>query len=246
MGRGGYHMLLSILIKIFIIGFGGLLLGAVLGKWAYTYYQHHLEALYLFCGGMLIGVIGFELVPESIQLFNFWSLLAGFSLSFILFNYMESAFHSMFKHKSYLSLIAFVFAILAHNVPVGIALGMSGSNEAFGMALLLALFIHHLPEGIALYILTRISTLNEMVVVLAACIVSLVLSFSAGIGMYTAPTKDWNGIFMGIAIGSLCYVAFHEMIGKVLGRIVKRELFFFVTLGILVLYLYLQLSHEFL
>lgn len=239
-------MLISILIKIFLIGFGGLLLGAVVGKWAYTYYQHHLEALYLFCGGMLIGVIGFELVPESIQLFNFWSLLAGFSLSFILFHCMENAFHATFKHKSYLSLIAFIFAILAHNVPVGIALGMSGTNEAFGMALLLALFIHHLPEGIALYILTRISTLNEIAVVVAASLVSFVLSISAGFGMYTFLTNDWNGIFMGIAIGSLCYVAFHEMIGKVQGRVLKKELFFFVALGILILYFYLQLSHKFL
>lgn len=239
-------MLISILIKLFLIGFGGLLLGAMVGKCAYTYYQHRLEALYLFCGGMLIGVIGFELVPESIQLFNFWSLLIGFSLSLILFICMENVIHATFSHKSYLSLLAFIFAILSHNVPVGIAIGMSGSNEAFGMALLLALFIHHLPEGIALYILTRISAINGIVVVIAAGIVSLVLSISAGIGMSSVPSTDWNGIFMGIAIGSLCYVAFHEMIGKVRGRVLKRELFFFVTLGILILSFYLQLSHGFL
>ncbi|WP_347552692.1 ZIP family metal transporter [Pseudalkalibacillus hwajinpoensis] len=238
-------MIIPTLINLFFIGFGGLILGSAAGLWAYTYYQHRLEALYLICGGMLIGVISLELIPESVQLFNFWALLVGVSLSLSLFICMDSALHVKFSEKSYLPLIAFVFAILSHNIPVGIALGMNSNSGEFGMALLLALFIHHLPEGVALYILTRISGINGVFVLVAACVVTIVLALSAWLGLESLQSNHVNGIFMGIAIGSLSYVAIHEIIGKVKGRVFKRELFLYTSLGILLLSLYLQISHKF-
>ncbi len=238
-------MIVSVFIKLFCIGFGGLILGASAGKWAYTYYQHRLEALYLICGGMLIGVIALELVPESIEAFNLWALLIGISLSLILFICMESVLHTKYSEKSYLPLMVFVFAILSHNIPVGIALGLTINNGGFGMALLLALFIHHLPEGIALYVLTQVSRVSGHFVIASASLVTAVLLLSAWLGMVSVQSNHMNGIFMGIAIGSISYVALHEMIGKVYGRVVKRELFLYTILGILLLASYLEVAHKF-
>ncbi|MGB7999075.1 MAG: hypothetical protein WCF60_03150, partial [Anaerobacillus sp.] len=82
-------------------------------------------------------------------------------------------------------------------------------------------------------------------VIASASMVTAVLLLSAWLGMVSIQSNHMNGVFMGIAIGSIAYVAVHEMIGKVYGRVVKRELFLYTILGILVLASYLQVAHKF-
>ncbi|MBF0709517.1 ZIP family metal transporter [Alkalihalobacillus hwajinpoensis] len=234
----------SLFTSLFMIGFGGLLIGATAGKVAFTYYQHRLEALYLICGGMLIGVISFELIPESVRSYSFWALLAGASLSVLLFIWTEQVVHRKFQDKSYLPVFAFVLAVISHNIPVGIALGMTSVSNGIGMSLLLALFIHHLPEGVALYILTRMNGFHRLFVILAASSVTIILTLSAWFGVVSYQSNLLNGLFMGVAIGSLSYVAVHEMIGHVVGRVLNQELYLYTSLGILLLAIYLEVTHK--
>ena len=236
--------MMTSLLALFMIGFAGLIIGAVAGKMAFTYYQHRLEALYLICGGMLIGVIVFELIPESLLIYPFWALMAGASLSVFLCLSTDHALHAMFSDKSYLAVFAFVLAIIFHNIPVGIALGMT-LGEGIGISLLIALLIHHLPEGVALYILMRMNGIKRIFVIMAASFVTIVLTVAAWFGMVSSQSNLINGVFMGIAIGSLAYVALHEMIGHVVGKVLKRELYLYTCLGILLLSLYLQMAHKF-
>jgi len=235
--------MMTSLLTLFMIGFGGLMIGSFAGRMAFTYYQHRLEALYLICGGMLIGVIMFELIPESIRTYPFWALMAGASLSVFMCVFTDHAIHGMFRDKSYLPVFAFVLAIIFHNIPVGIALGMT-LGEGIGISLLIALFIHHLPEGVALYILMRMNGVKRIFVIIGGSFVTIVLTVAAWFGMVSSQSILINGVFLGIAIGSLGYVALHEMIGQVVGKVLKRELYLYTCLGILLLSLYLQVAHE--
>ncbi|WP_226659993.1 ZIP family metal transporter [Pseudalkalibacillus hwajinpoensis] len=219
-------------------------MGALAGKMAFTYYEHRLEALYLICGGMLIGVITLELIPESIRTYSFWALMAGASLAVFLCVWTDQVIHVKYSDKSYLPVIAFVLAMIFHNVPVGVALGMT-LKDGIGESLLLALFIHHLPEGVALYILMKMNRIHRFVLIITASVITIVLIVAAWFGAISDQSNLINGIFMGIAIGSLSYVAIHEMIGQVVGKVSKRELYLYTCLGILLLSFYLKVAHKF-
>lgn len=236
--------MMTSLFTLFMIGFGGLMIGSFAGRMAFTYYEHRLEALYLICGGMLIGVTSLELIPESIRTYSFWALLAGASSAVFLCVWTEQAVHVKYSEISYLPVIAFVLAIIFHNVPVGVALGMT-LKDGIGESLLLALFIHHLPEGVALYILMRMNRIHRIVLIITAGVITIVLTAAAWVGGISDHSSLINGIFMGIAIGSLSYVAIHEMIGQVVGKVSKRELYLYTCLGILLLSFYLKVAHKF-
>ncbi|WP_377891965.1 ZIP family metal transporter [Alkalihalobacillus sp. R86527] len=234
----------SLLSNLFLVGISGLLIGAAAGRGAYGFYSHRMEELYLLCGGMLIGVIGFELIPESLHSFDSIAILLGASFSFLLFVLIESKFHNHIVHNKYVPLLAFVLALLAHSIPVGIAIGINGSGDEFSSVLLLALFIHHIPEGVALVLFTSITGLKSWYSILAASLISLVLVLSASFGSNFAPSYTFNGILTGIAIGSLSYVAWFEIILKVKGRVLNRTLLLYTTMGILIIIMYIKMVHK--
>lgn len=242
--EGGGTSLFSLLTNLFFIGMSGLLVGAAAGRGVYGYYSHRLEELYLFCGGMLVGVIVFELIPESLHSFDLWPIVLGTSFSFVLFVFIESKFHNVFVHNKYMPLIAFVLALLSHSIPVGIAIGLNADGNGFGSVLLLALFVHHIPEGVALILFTSIMGLSGRYSIVAAVLISLVLVLSAAFGRNFAPTPAVNGILTGVAIGSLSYVAWFEIILKVNDRVLKRTLFLYTALGILLIITYIEVVHK--
>lgn len=237
-------MVVSLLTNLFLVGICGLLFGAAAGRGAYRFYSHRIEELYLLCGGMLIGVILFELIPESLHSFDVVAILLGASFSFLLFVLIESRFHNYLVHNKYVPLIAFVLALLSHSIPVGIAIGINSNGDGFGAVLLLALFIHHIPEGVALVLFTSITGLRSWYAILAASLISFVLVLSAAFGSNFAPSHTVNGILTGIAIGSLSYVAWHEIILKVKGRVPSQTLLLYTTTGILLIITYIKLVHK--
>ncbi|WP_270182861.1 ZIP family metal transporter [Alkalihalobacillus sp. CinArs1] len=234
----------SLLTNLFLVGISGLLVGAAVGRGAYRHYSHRMEELYLLCGGMLIGVIVFELIPESMHSFEPMGILLGALLSFLLFVLIEASFHNRLVHNKYVPVIAFVFALLSHSIPVGVAIGINGDGGEFGGVLLLALFIHHIPEGVALVLFMAISGLKSRYSILAAALISFALVLSAALGTHVAPSYTVNGFLTGVAIGSLSYVAWYEIILKVKGRVFLRTLFLYISMGILIIVTYMKIVHK--
>ncbi len=75
-------------------GFGGCI------AWLFKEHQKSIGMIYGLCGGLLLGLISFGIVPEVIQLGDWMILLLGFLASVILFELLHSIFPSVSINES--------------------------------------------------------------------------------------------------------------------------------------------------
>jgi zinc transporter, ZIP family len=135
-------------------------------------------------------------------------------------------------------------ALLFHSLPTGIALGLDFQGDHFqDSALLVAILIHHFPEGMVMMVTVLYSRMKVNVFL----IFYFLLSLGVGINTYLGIAFDFQSIklktmFVGIAIGTLGYVTFYEVLWKELKEHLTIKMFIAAMLGILFLRFYLALN----
>lgn len=236
-------------IKVSLVIMGFIFLGTVLGgglvKLFFPLLQDKYYYLTVFCGGLLAGLLGFELIPETIGSFERLGLLAGASAGIFIMvvadKYIHQIKHSGFQNPQMVFML--FIALLIHSVPTGIALGINfGEGEA---ALLPAVLVHHVPEGIVLMASLLISKANIHLFWLfcfllsAAVAINLYLGLTVNFESHKIPT-----LFMGAAVGTLSYVTFYEILWKSLKKYSSFIMLLVILSGVLSirLFLYFVLS----
>lgn len=122
----------------------------------FTTNQQLISFLFGFTSGMMLYLSYFSLLPASITYGDFRSVFFGILFAVLVMGVThllpkgkknkECAHH----HLERVGLF-FIFAVIAHHIPEGIAIGVGFEAEHhMGMLLMIALAIHHLPEGMAL------------------------------------------------------------------------------------------------
>jgi zinc transporter, ZIP family len=234
----------SLYIFIFIF------LGTVSGGAAVTLINKvfHKDTLYLnvFCGGILAGILGFDLVPELMSIYRPIGLMAGISLGIFFMLLMDRFIHnSSDNHIEHSETLMLLFlALLFHSIPSGLALGIDFQGEHFQDSVLLgAILIHHIPEGMVM----MVSVIYSKMKVSTFWIFCLVLSLAVGINTFLGITLDIQSIklrtiFMGIAVGTLGYVTIYELLWKGLKSHLTLKMFMAALLGIVFLRFYLSLT----
>ncbi len=227
--------------------FGGLLFGGIVGFITKQLIEEKMYGLYAFCGGALISLLCLELIPETFSAYHSAGPGLGITFGLLFMMLIDTYFHSSTaERRSLQAFQAFLFLALAiciHNIPTGIALGSSMvTNEETSSSLLLAVVFHHIPEGLALIIpfLFTPSKLTSFLLTI------LILSFVLGMGVFIGgaiqtKANHLQGIIMGSAVGTLSYVAIHEMLWKA-----KQKLFFlpfllYSSAGAIIVKLYFDL-----
>ncbi|MEH6995909.1 ZIP family metal transporter, partial [Neobacillus drentensis] len=117
----------------------------------------HKNSLYLnvFCGGILAGILGFDLVPELMSNNRPVGILAGISLGIFFMLLMDRFLHnSRHKQREHQDTFMLLFlALLFHSIPTGLALGINFQGNHFQDPILLgAILIHHIPEGMVMMV----------------------------------------------------------------------------------------------
>lgn len=235
---------MSLYILVFIF------LGSLTGGLAVTLFSKVLNKNYfylnVFCGGILAGILGFDLVPELLSNYRPVGIMAGISLGIFFMLLMERFLHNK-RHTFIENPEAFMIlflALLFHSIPSGIALGINFQDGHIqDTALLGAILIHHIPEGMVI----MVAVLYSKMKIVTFWLFCFVLSLAVGINTYLGITLDFQSIklrtlFMGIAIGTLGYVTFYEVLWKGLKKQLTFRMLIVTLLGTLFIRTYLLLS----
>lgn len=233
----------SFYIMIFI------LLGTLLGGIAVTVITKvfHKNSFYLnvFCGGILAGILGFDLVPELMSHYRPIGIMAGISLGIffmlLMDRYLHNSRYTQIEHQETFMLL--FLALLFHSIPTGFALGINFQGNHFQDSVLLAaILIHHIPEGMVM----MVSVLYSKMKLKNFWIFCLLITLAVGINTFLGITLDFQSLklrtmFMGVAIGTLGYVTFYEVLWKGLKNHLTIKMLVAAFLGIAFLRLYLEL-----
>lgn len=225
-------------------------LGTVSGGLAVTIINKvfHKNTLFLnvFCGGILAGILGFDLVPELMSNYRPVGVMAGISLGIffmlLMDRFLHNSVHTKIKHPETMMLL--FLALLFHSIPSGIALGIDFQGGHFQESVLLgAILIHHIPEGMVMMVSISYSNMNLKFFWISC----FVLSLAVGINTFLGITLDLQSIklrtmFMGIAVGTLGYVTFYELLWKGIKRHLALKMILAAILGILFIRFYLSIT----
>ncbi len=109
----------------------------------------------------------------------------------------------------------FVLAIALHNIPEGMAIGVSFANGdmSVGLPLTTAISIQDIPEGLAVALALRTTGLSALASVLVAAASGLMEPIGAlvGIGMSSGFAIAYP-VSLGLAAGAMIFVVSHEVI----------------------------------
>ncbi|NMG68006.1 ZIP family metal transporter [Azoarcus indigens] len=109
----------------------------------------------------------------------------------------------------------FVFAIVLHNVPEGLAIGVAtaGTDAAHATALTTGIAIQDVPEGLVVALALLSAGLRKLPALLISAASGLVEPLAAVLGAaalgYSAPLLPWGLAFAG---GAMLFVVSHEII----------------------------------
>lgn len=245
--KGKEFMIVNLFIALFIsfLAFLGMYVGGITTSYFKRNLPGNIHRLYIFCGGLLAGLLVFEIIPESIEQYDQMGLIIGGFLGLFTMMSIETIFHSKINHKgkrkNYIHGIIFLFiAIAIHNIPTGFAIGSNIVDQSItGSPLLLALFLHQIPEGITLMVSSLLAGSNSLSFTLISALLAIVLGISVIGGMSISNlSHQFNTIIMGSAVGTLGYVTVHEILWKTKRTVTAKEYLVLVCLGLTFIRLY--------
>jgi ZIP family zinc transporter len=109
----------------------------------------------------------------------------------------------------------FVFAIILHNIPEGMAIGVSFANGDMGVGLPLttAIAIQDIPEGLAVALALRTTGLSSRRSILIAAASGLMEPLGALVGLgISSGLAIAYPVSLGLAAGAMIFVVSHEVI----------------------------------
>ena len=153
---------MSYLFKTTLIGlfFGtfGTTLGGIIGVCLSGTSNKFLSIVLSFASGLMLSIVCFDLIPESMELTSILNTVVGVICGVIcmmtcdvLVNKKFSISNSDAKKNLLKTGIIVSIGLALHNFPEGLAIG-SGfeASIALGYSLALAICLHDIPEGIAM------------------------------------------------------------------------------------------------
>lgn len=182
-----------------------------------------------FSGGLLVGIAVFAVLPELAELHGLTGgldlLAAGVALLWLVNRYFypvcPSCSHTHQHDRCEATLHGFalpmVVAASIHALldGVGIAAALQESAQGVGTAVMVAVLVHKVPEGIALGVMLR-AALRSRLAALAWCAVAEGATFLGGLLYVLAGPhvgKGWAGYALALAGGSFLFLGFHAAHG---------------------------------
>lgn len=243
-------MNLQLMIYISLLVFLGLIVGGALGGVINNIIKQ-VNKLLVFSGSIVLGLIIFEIIPESTISYDWLGLLISILLGLVFMHQIHlltETFHQYSGTKAFsLGATFLVIAIAIHNLPAGIAISSNWINESITNEFIISFIIHQIPEGLALFLalVSTSSTLYSLMPFISFSFI-IVLSFFFALLLGEHPLFQdprLSGIFMGISIGSLSYVSIFELIIKPYSKLKLSHFIQFLSFGILTVLMFTQFFH---
>lgn len=177
--------------------------------------------LLAFASGIMIAATTFSLIPEALKTSNMLILAIGLFVGTYILNFLD--IHSSkinFKPKKWNMAIdqktfIVIMAIVLHNLPEGLSVGVSFSsgNEKLGAVIALAIGLQNAPEGllVALYLVKqKVSRAKALLIATLTGVVEILpglLGFSL-----SSKAEDIVPFGLSFAAGAMLFVIYKELI----------------------------------
>lgn len=204
--------LIGLLSTTFGIGIGGGI------AWSLNGFQKSIATVYALCGGLIVGLVGFEILPEALQIGDWITVSLGFVAGILLFELLHQSFHQntsltgnrekdLFLHTS----ILLIIGISLHNLPMGVVLGAT-NHSSIGMSILPALILHNIPEGIILFTPLFMTGKNVFRLIIVSIVVALPVALGAFIGSTSGMENPSLMAFsISFTVGAILMIAIREV-----------------------------------
>lgn len=200
--------IIGLLAGVIGTGFGGVI-SIIFKKNVHKY----LDFFMGIAGGVMLAVVTFDLMKESMDLMGVWYSVIFTFVGIILTMYIKTKLDVSREMKSgYLIFIS----ILLHNLPEGLAIGSSFmSAENLGITLAIVIGIHNIPEGLAMALSLVGSNVSNLKLILFTIIAGIPMGIGSFLGAYFGGTfNSLIGVFLSIAAGTMMYVVLEEIFPK--------------------------------
>ena len=213
-------------------GFAATALGALPALWLRSMPQRIEDSLLGMAAGMMLAASAFSLLLPGLEAgaeilgskpLGAGIVVAGMTLGVLLMLGLDQ--FTPHEHEEYgpcgpgyqrcNRLWLFVFAIVLHNLPEGMAIGVSFSQAdmSVGLPLTTAIALQDIPEGLAVALAMRNAGFSPMMAVLVAAGSGLLEPLGAllGVGLSSGLAVAYP-IGLGLAAGAMIFVVSHEVI----------------------------------
>lgn len=174
----------------FLIGWSGTIAGIITSSFTKAAGQKSKGILLGLLGGLTLGIICFELLPEAFKAGNLYIVIVGIILGLIfavildgkLENANQSISHA--KPDNFFKIAVFMAVGLGiHNLPNGIALGSILSVSLLGgLQIAIALIFDGIPEGLTLGILLNECNAGKLKLLLTSIVIALPMGIGTILG----------------------------------------------------------------
>lgn len=178
-----------------------------------------LAVMLAMAAGVMAAVAGFDLLPAAVGLCGKWPALAGFIAGGVIMQGMgwlldRLPVMAQAAGQSTLRTGYLVFAGVAlHDIMEGMAVAVGyGVMDELGLALVLAIGIHHIPEGIAMAAPLEMSGVSHWRILRLAMLTALMTPLGVVLGMgLNGLAMSVMGILLAAAGGAMAALAFFEL-----------------------------------
>lgn len=193
-------------------GVGGILASVVKG------FPKHTDTVYCLCAGMILGLLSLEVAPEALEMGNWLTFFAGFSVGVFLFNLLHRFLHVLGRNAKsegrlpiYTGMMLLI-AVSIHNLPIGLSLG-AAQDASLTRSILQTIFLHNVPEGLIVFTPFIISRIRKLTLLVLSVLVSLPVGIGAYIGSkYGMDHPQFWSMFISLSIGMIYMVTVKEIL----------------------------------
>ena len=204
-----------------LFGMLGTTLGGVIGSFLNIQNNKYLSFMIEFTAGLMLAVICFELIPESLALsdisFVIIGIIFGVSAMILCDNRINSQYRYKNSGKSNNLLktgIIVGIGLAIHNFPEGLAIGSGfDSSEKLGYALALAICMHDIPEGVSIALPLKQGGMKRYKAIIYTMISGITTGIGALVGAIIGRISETTiSMALAFAAGAMLYIVSGELI----------------------------------
>jgi len=238
--------LMIIILIAFVAGAVGTTIGGILGIIKKNPSKAYISAMLAFAAGAMLGMALFEMAPTAADECyggGLLPLLVGLGLGAAFVFGFDMLFHhrtqsimtkphvesslvpqlnaeetetAINKRKFFKVGLVVFFAIILHDLPEGIAIGVAGHTTAgvwASLAIGIVMLLHNIPEGLSIAVPLRASGMKVKKILLISFLAGVPTVLGAVIGHFIGGASEaLLPYILAFAAGAMIYVVFSELL----------------------------------
>ena len=215
----------------------GTTIGGLIGVFSKRNSNKFLSFVLAFASGLMLAVICFDLIPDSIEISSVYVTILGIILGIIIMILCDNIVQNIFNKKNNIKKsyttkkylrknkktidvgllktgIIVSIGLALHNIPEGLAIGSGfDSSTSLGLSLAIAICLHDIPEGISMAVPMKNGGMNPIKVMLYVILSGIATGFGALIGALVGNiSKQVIAVCLSFAAGAMLYIVTGELI----------------------------------